>query len=85
MHPNHPALVTIIANTRTAELRNEAAQERIARDAGTTHPRLGRIALLRRAVGTVLVRAGERLQGAQQPATRETQPSAFTGHLRVVR
>jgi hypothetical protein len=89
MYEMHPNLMHTAAVLRMQDLQAEAARRRMLRQARADRATVRPLTALRRAVGTTLVRAGERVQGVERAAAA-ARPSAgdlaVTGtHLRLVR
>jgi hypothetical protein len=78
-----------LALQRCQEYQAEAERQRLVREYGVRRARYNRLVVLRRSLGAALVRAGERVQGAERTAAN-ARPAAgdvasLAGHLKVVR
>ena len=89
MLPMHPDLQQTAVTMRMQDMRVEAARRRTLRELRAARPAVHPLTTLRRAVGTMLVRAGERVQGAERatarPATGSGDLTVAGTHLRLVR
>ena len=89
MHSSYSHQVYDLAVLKCQEYQAEAERYRLLRQYGASRARFGRLVALRRSLGCALVRAGERVQGAERAAA-SARPAAgdvaaLAGHLKVVR